>query len=298
MRDDHRSRPLSQRVGLCGGDFHELPLEQICRIAKGYGVEYLELYMEFLVTLETLDAVENTVRSNGLMVPCVTSWSPMNESLEFRQLILESIDVAARFGAPFVITYFGSGPERSVDEAISDYVRNIQPCLRKAEKSDVTILLENEFSIVPPDNPGRLFGRPEITGTAENCLRILRAVNHPRFRFNFDAPNFCCAGEEPFPKAYRLLKDYIEYMHVKDVVRYEPGSEPAESRPEPRVIRDFFTGDYACVPVGRGHIPYSELISRLKEDNYPGFLMCEPHTEVPFRDTACRESIGFLRNVL
>jgi 3-dehydroshikimate dehydratase len=59
----------------------------------------------------------------------------------------------------------------------------------------------------------------------------------------------------PFSEGYELLKDYIEYVHVKDGLM-------AEGR---------------VVPAGQGDGQWRELLGALKARGFDGFLSLEPH---------------------
>ena len=66
---------------------------------------------------------------------------------------------------------------------------------------------------------------------AELVAELIRRVDSPRLRANFDATNFLFAGEEPYPGAYEALKELIGYVHLKDGTRYDERRHgPRENR--------------------------------------------------------------------
>lgn len=112
-----------------------------------------------------------------------------------------------------------------------------------AEKRAIILLHENE---------------KEIYGdTAERCVDILQSINSPHLRATFDSANFIQVGEEPYPKAYELLKPWIEYVHVKDAL--------------------YATGEVR--PAGEGDARFGRFIENLVGDGYEGFLSIEPHLD-------------------
>ena len=110
-----------------------------------------------------------------------------------------------------------------------------------AKDYPVTLLHENEKDI---------YG-----DIARRCYDILSAINSPKLRATFDPANFVQCGERTYPEAYTLLKDYVEYIHIKDAL-YK---------------------DNSVVPAGQGDGCVKEIIDALKEDGFSGFLSLEPH---------------------
>jgi len=113
--------------------------------------------------------------------------------------------------------------------------------IRTAEGTGLTLLHENEKGI---------YG-----DTAERCLDLLRTMNCGYMRAVFDPANFVQCGVKTYPEAYELLKDYIEYMHIKDAL---------------------YT-DHSVVPSGYGDGKVREILTALHNRGFEGFLSLEPH---------------------
>lgn len=109
----------------------------------------------------------------------------------------------------------------------------------------------------------------EIYGdTAERCLEIYKAFDG-KIKGVFDPSNFIQCGVEILP-AYELLKDYIDYMHIKDC---------------------FAESGKVC-PAGKGDANIPELLKRFaKNANGDHFLTLEPHLKV-FDGLASLENEG------
>ena len=64
--------------------------------------------------------------------------------------------------------------------------------------------------------------------------------------------------ETPFPNGYESLGEHLRHVHIKDV-RYDENDEPY------------------CLKIGDGLVPYQDLLQRLKDDGYKGWLSLETH---------------------
>lgn len=100
------------------------------------------------------------------------------------------------------------------------------------------------------ENEGRIYGE-----NADQCYDILSHFGG-RLRCVFDMGNFLLAGEEPYPYAYNLLKDYIDYFHIKD------GLEEG-----------------AIVPPGLGNAKIYEILKAYTAEKSEFVITLEPHLE-------------------
>lgn len=122
-----------------------------------------------------------------------------------------------------------------------EVLRRWQAFIRVAEGTGVTLLHENEKDI---------YG-----DTPERCLDLVEALACPFMRLTFDPANFVQCGVETFPKAYEMLKEHIEYMHIKDA-RFS---------------------DHSVVPSGYGDGGVGDILKALRDRGFEGFLSLEPH---------------------
>ena len=95
----------------------------------------------------------------------------------------------------------------------------------------------------------------------------------PELRYTLDTGNFLFYGEK-VSDAFELLKDRIAHVHCKD------------RQPETN----------ASVQTGTGYVPFAEIIGKLKEQNYDGFLAIE-HFDVEGQEECIRGSAEFLREM-
>lgn len=126
------------------------------------------------------------------------------------------------------------------DEYRGEVIKRVKAMVDYAGQNGIIYLHENEKGI---------YG-----DTAERCLDLLKTINSPYLRATFDPANFVQCGVDTL-KAYDMLKDYIEYMHIKDA-RYSDG---------------------VVVPAGMGDGNVEKILSNLKADGYEGFVSLEPH---------------------
>ena len=101
------------------------------------------------------------------------------------------------------------------------------------------------------ENEAKIYG-----DIPERCRELLDAF--PTLACVYDMGNFVLEGVDPYPEAYRLLKDRIAYFHIKDALAAG-----------------------AIVPPGCGEAKIAEILAEHKE--YVGgnfFVSLEPHLEL------------------
>jgi sugar phosphate isomerase/epimerase len=125
-----------------------------------------------------------------------------------------------------------------------------------AEKQGVLLLHENEKQI---------YG-----DTPERCRDILDSVDSPALRAIYDPSNFVQCGVRNYPHAFKMLRDKIVYMHMKDSV-YTAAKAETDSGFNVHVVSD------AHRPVGQGDGNVKEILTDLWREGYEGFLSIEPH---------------------
>ncbi len=147
--------------------------------------------------------------------------------------------IAKFLGTRYIRIFSFFVEKEKCDEYRNEVLRRLSLMIDYAKKEDIVLLHENEKDI---------YGE-----TDDRCLDLMKNLYSDNFKAVFDPANFVQAKVDT-KKAYSLLKNYIEYMHIKDAL-----------------------SDASVVPAGRGlgNIPY--ILSDLKESGYAGFLSLEPH---------------------
>lgn len=112
--------------------------------------------------------------------------------------------------------------------------------------------LADEFGVtLCHENEAKIYGE-----SPERCLDLLSRFGG-RVKCVFDMGNFVLDGYSPYPDAYGLLKDYIEYFHIKD---------------------SLYAG--AIVPAGCGEASIGEILHAYRSEYARDVLLSiEPHLE-------------------
>lgn len=154
-----------------------------------------------------------------------------------------TVEVAKILGAKYIRIfsfYFTEG--ESCSEYREEVLRRVRMMADYAAQNGLLCCHENEKAI---------YG-----DTAERCLDLLQNCGE-NLRAVFDPANFIQCGVDTL-KAYELLKEHIEYFHVKDAI-YENGS---------------------VVPAGKGEGHVEEIIAAASKGRAQLILSLEPHLQV------------------
>jgi len=220
----------------------------------------------------------------GIGVACVTmSEAFVKEMVEDAHVYLAAlkaaVDVAEALGAQLVNSYcFHWALGHDAD--IGPFVKMLRPAAAYAADKGVTLVLENEAH--------------DASGTVEGMLRILEGVGSEAFKTNFDATNYYQASEEPFPYAYRRLKDYIGYVHVKNGCLHDPAvhNEVGRGGTMPKLGENQYI--HYC-PLPEGAVNIEGLLAQLREDGYEGFCTLEPHVPPEHVERFYHIEVSYLR---
>lgn len=164
------------------------------------------------------------------------------------RLLLESFRLANFFGTQKV-RIFSYWRVKEPEKAYP-YVRDrLAKAAKLAGEHGIVLIIENE----PDCN----------VGTGEELGRIVRDVNSPYLRGNWDPGNAAMLGEVPYPDGYRHVRGLFPHMHIKDV------------------MKDPKTGKLVWAPVGGGFIDWVGQFKALRRDHYEGDMSLETHYRRP-----------------
>jgi len=110
---------------------------------------------------------------------------------------------------------------------------------------------KSENMIICHENESGIYG-----STAERCLDI-QDYFKGEIKCIFDPANFVFVGDEPYPKAFEMLREKIFYLHIKDAAK-----------------------DTTVVPAGQGIGGIPEILNSLREFDNTYILTLEPHLQV------------------
>jgi sugar phosphate isomerase/epimerase len=185
--------------------------------------------------------------------------------LDSDRLLLKSFELAHFFGTRKVRVFsYWRVPDPA--KAYPHVRDRLAKAAELAGRNGILLVLENEFEC--------------NVGTGEELGRILKDINSPHLRGNWDPGNAFMLGEVPYPNGYQHVVGWFDHMHAKD----------AEKDPE--------TGKIVWRPVGGGAIDWTGQIKALLESHYSETMSLETHYRRPDgnRAESTRESLlGLLK---
>jgi sugar phosphate isomerase/epimerase len=177
------------------------------------GLEYYSGMLELADPARWADA-RRTVEERGLVIPmlcCSPDFS--HPDAEFRQAEIEKeknwIRMAAALGAGFCRVLSGQRrPELTRERGIELVAQSIEACLPEAERSGVTLIIENHYK-------DDFWSYPEFAQKMDVFCELVERVKHPRFGVNYDPSNAFLAGDDPLELLQRV-KHRVVTMHASD----------------------------------------------------------------------------------
>lgn len=200
-------------------------------------------------TDDEVDQIHTQMRERGFRISSIGSpigkisvLDDWNKHLADYKRIL---DIAKAFGTRYVRIFSFYIPEDRAPQQFRDVVlERMSQFAQLAEDEDIVAVHENESGIYG-DVP-------------ERCLDILESVGSKHLRAVFDPANFVQLGIKPFSEAFDMLKEHIEYLHIKDAVM----------------------GTGKVVPAGEGDGDISHIVEACINMGFENFLTLEPHLAV------------------
>lgn len=185
-----------------------------------------------------LDAADIRVSAIGSPIGKIGINDDFNPHLAVFERML---DAARIMGARYIRIFSfympkGEDPQRYFEPVCE----RLEQFKARAKALNLVLLHENEKGI---------FG-----DIAPRCKQLMDRLGDETFKMTFDPANFVQCGQ-PVTEAYRMLSEYIEYVHIKDA-KFVDGS---------------------VVPAGYGDGEIETLLTALNENGYDGFLSLEPH---------------------
>ncbi len=139
-----------------------------------------------------------------------------------------------------MFSFYHNGGDAWTEEERQVVFARLRRMIDYAKEQDVVLLHENEKDI---------YG-----DTADRCADLMNELGCDHFKSVFDPANFVQCGQDT-KYAYSILKDHIEYMHIKDAI-LESGR---------------------VVPAGLGDGNVAYILKELFQNGYDGYLSLEPH---------------------
>ena len=176
----------------------------------------LELYSGFLQSSERsyLRQIRKRIEALGMSAPMIcyspdfTCVDPLARQREVDSQIA-MIRTTAELGGSFCRTLSGQArPEVSTDQGIDWVVECIEACLPEAEKSGVTLVIENHFK-------DSYWQHREFAQKMQVFLAIVERIDSPHFGVQFDPSNAFVAGDDPLELLDAVI-DRVRTLHASD----------------------------------------------------------------------------------
>lgn len=255
-------------------------LDEQVAVLREEHINYLELRKAWDINVldlsdQQVETVKRTLAEHGIKVSAIGSpigKVPIDASFdEHLHRFERAITCARALGTPYIriFSFYPPAAAPGTDPAAyrDEVLRRLREMTARARAADVTLLHENEKDI---------YG-----DTIDRCVDLLRAIDDPHFRAILDPANFIQCRQTAYPDAYGAVRPWLTYVHVKD------------ARP-----------DGSVVVAGAGAGRWPDLLRRLRDDGYDGFLSLEPHLAAAgqfsgFSGSALfHEAVGALRKLL
>ena len=204
---------------------------------------------------EQLNQIKSKIAAAGMQTCCLAApvfKCKLGNEAEYQQhlnILERSMEVANELGANLVrgFTFWDNG---RFDEALPEIVEKIGATESLLQKNGITLVIESDPATA--------------ANSSQRLERVLQQIASPNIKALWDPGNnlYVPDAEQPFPEGYERLKSYIGHIHVKDV-SHDPLSGAAE----------------AC-SFGKGEVGFANVFTRLKADQYNGWLSLETHYRI------------------
>ena len=217
-------------LGISHIEIRHVNKKNISKLTKDEVLEAKRLLDEYGIKVSAIGSPLGKIRLDG----------DLDGHLETAKKVFEYANI---LGAKFVRMFSFYAPDgRNIVDMKDEVFSALERMLSLAKEYGVILCHENEAKIYG-DIP-------------ERCRELLDAF--PELACVYDMGNYVLEGVDPYPEAYRLLRDRIAYFHIKDALSAG-----------------------AIVPPACGEAKIAEILAEHK--NYADcdfFVSLEPHLEL------------------
>lgn len=243
---------------------------------------------------ETLEKLKECAEKMGIRIVALTPYNSYFNSLdeEKRQeemaAIRKVVDYCEFLGASYVRIYGGNlsaGDTYKLEERWDMLVRSLREMGDYAKEKNVTLVVENHFNT--------------MAVSAKKSAELMKAVDHPAVAILYDQANLTFTENEDYQTAIATQQKYVAYMHVKDLVFVEGksfvSSNVARPNEDERNVKTRI--------VGEGVVPWPEILSKVKEQGYDGWLSLEYERrwhpdDIPDASIGMKKSLEYLKSIM
>lgn len=244
-----------------------------------------------------LEDINSLIQKYNMNISCLTPYNShfnsADKDVRERDIadILKIIGYADYLGAGYIRLYAGSALEKT-DFTEDNYERLRESMWilgENARSKKITLLLENHFNT--------------MTVSAKDSVYMMQKINHPNVRILYDQANLAFMHLEDYQEAINLQKDYISYVHVKDLV-YKNSTEGTHALSSSDVTHQ--TEEERIVSsriVGEGILPWPAILKELISVGYDGWLSLEYErrwhpADIPDAKTGMKKSAQYIHKCL
>ena len=269
---------MRQRFAICNETFEGWSWERVCRFVAETGYEGIEIApFTFGPSVEDVSAdrrreIRQVAADCGLEIvglhwllasPPGLHIHTKNSAVRRRTVdyLKVLIDFAGDVGAPVMV--FGSPKQRTLEDG------DVKGAWKRTRDAFGSVLLDLEARGVTLCQESLPAPEADFIQTAAEAARMVREIDHPRFRLMLDAKSLC-AEDRPPAEIIREFCPLVEHFHANDANRRGPGF-----------------GETDFVPIA----------AALRECGFGGCVSVEVFDYTPDPETIARESLRYLRRV-
>lgn len=226
--------------------------EEQLKALKSFGIDYIEPRFLDKINISELSPAEvkNTQKllcEYGIGISALGSplgKIPLDGDISAHfEMAKRTFETANILGASRVRVFSFYSPEgRNIKDCRDGAFEALEKLISLAEAHNILLCHENE---------AKIYGE-----SPESCLKIMTHFSG-RIKSVFDMGNFTLEGYPPYPEAFDMLKDHIEYFHIKDAL-----------------------SEGAIVPPGNGEGKIFEILKAFsKHKQSDTFITLEPHLQ-------------------
>lgn len=233
---------------------NSLSIKEWARIAVEIGLDGIDL-SQMLIKNHTpvyLKQVRNDLESEGINIVMITTYPDFShpDALQREremEYLRHDIAVASYLGAKYLRILAGQAyPGITRSDGIKWVVENFKRASSVADKFGIKLLYENH------SKPGA-WDYYDFSHPTEIFLDISNAIRDTSIKINFDTGNTLVYGDDPI-LVMKSMIDRIETIHASDIAE---------------------VGRFKPVLLGEGVVPFKEIFSILKAEEFDGWICVE-----------------------
>ncbi len=279
--------PSQVKFGLISLDF--IGLRETIFSAHQFGFNFCELYIDENITENEFNEIVAFAKEKMVKIEVLSSLTKVAQVEDNLQseinLITKCLIFAKKNGIKKVGFMFGGKSQHDLTEwaHISRFVERLNPLINLAKKYQITLLVENVFSRIPPGD----------LDSVEKIQKVFSKLDVETVKLNFDVGNLTIAGHESYPFGFSQVKSLIGSIHIKDVTLYKESIHGDVSRYRP--LQDHIRGLHVSVPIGRGSINYLGLLQTLQQWESCPVVFLEPFVAHHLTNEWILETMRYLK---